>query len=217
MTEQEKKMDREGFKEAYLLHLLRNGKEPVTVFKFCEEIKTDEKDFYEHFNSFGALEKQIWGDFFDEVNQALTNDEEYEHYSAHEKVLSFLYTLLEVYKQNRSYVVLRFKDVEYKMFRPWFLAVFREKFSAWIKDVISDGLTKEEIAQRPIITSKYDEVIWGQFLYITKVWVNDESEGFQVSDAAVEKTSALLFEMMKKGPVDLLIDFLKFAYQNKAY
>ena len=54
-------------------------------------------------------------------------------------------------------------------------------------------------------------------MYITRVWTNDESEDFQVTDAAIEKSSALLFELMKSGPVDLLIDFLKFAYQNKAY
>jgi len=59
--------------------------------------------------------------------------------------------------------------------------------------------------------------LWVQLLYITRVWANDESEDFQVTDAAIEKSSVLLFELMKSGPVDLLIDFLKFAYQNKAY
>jgi hypothetical protein len=59
--------------------------------------------------------------------------------------------------------------------------------------------------------------LWVQFLYVLRVWTNDESEDFQVTDAAIEKTSVLLFELMKKGPIDMLIDFVKFAYQNKAY
>jgi hypothetical protein len=83
--------------------------------------------------------------------------------------------------------------------------------------VVNKGLETEEIATRPIVTDKYNEVLWGQFLYVLRVWMNDESKDFQTTDAAIEKTSALLFELMKKGPIDLLIDFLKFAYQNKAY
>lgn len=217
MTEETKNINEDYIKEQYLIHLLRNGKEPVTVFRFCEELEIEEKEFYAYYKSFGAIEKSIWLDFFNEVNNALEQDAEYPQYTSHEKVLSFFYTILEVYKNNRSYVVLRFKDVEYKMFRPWFLASFREQFSLWSKDVIASGLTSEEIATRPVITSKYDEVIWGQFLYITRVWTNDESDEFQTTDAAIEKSSALLFELMKKGPIDLLVDFLKFAYQNKAY
>lgn len=217
MTVENNKISKAELTEAYLLGLLRNGKEPVTVYKFCEDLGIEEVEFYAHFNSFGAIDKNIWVKIFDEVLGALEQDEEYASFNSQEKVLSFFYTLLEVYKSNRSYIVLRFSDVEYKMFRPWFLANFQEKFSVWMNEVISEGLSAEEIAQRPIITSKYYEVIWGQFLYVTKVWVKDESESFQITDAAIEKSSALLFELMKKGPVDLLIDFLKFVYQNKAY
>ena len=59
--------------------------------------------------------------------------------------------------------------------------------------------------------------MWIQFLYISRDWANDDSEEFQITDAAIEKSVNLIFELMRKGPVDLMIDFAKFAYQNKAY
>jgi len=34
---------------------------------------------------------------------------------------------------------------------------------------------------------------------------------------AIEKTSALVFELLRQASIDLLLDFIKFAYQNKAY
>ncbi len=201
----------------YILYLLRNGEPPVTVFSFCEQLELDEAQFYAEFNSFKGLERSIWEHFFEETINALEKDEEFVNYTAHEKVLSFLYTVIEVFKQNRSFIVLKTGDISRKDFRPKTLATFRQLYNNWTKEVVNKGLTTEEIATRPVITEKYDEVFWGQFLYILRVWVNDESKDFQTTDAAIEKTSALIFELLKKGPIDLLIDFLKFAYQNKAY
>ncbi len=210
--------DKESFfRDAYLHYLLMYGKEPVTVYGFCKEIKVEEAQFYNYFNSFKSLEKKIWQQFVINVLSVLENDDNYSQYSAYEKWLSFLYTLIEEFKTQRSFVVLRCQDLELKNLHPWFLDGFRTSLNAFSKTLINDGLDSTEIASRPIITSKYNEVLWFQFLYITRVWVNDESADFQTTDAAIEKSSVLLFELMKKGPVDMLIDFGKFMYQNKAY
>ncbi len=201
----------------YQLYLLRNGEPPVTIFAFCENIGLQEDEFYNLFNSFKSLEKEIWASFFNEVKSSIENDQEYASFSTHEKILSFHYTLIELYKQNRSLVVLRFSELNYQHLRPWFLDHFHDQFKSWIEELLNEAFEKNEIVSRPFISAKYCEALWIQFLYITKVWLNDESDQFQISDAAIEKTGALIFELMKKGPVDLIVDFVKFAYQNKAY
>jgi hypothetical protein len=205
------------YKEEYLLYLLRNGEPPVTVYRFCEDLGQSESDFYKYFSSFAAIEKDIWKSYFSDVRETLENDENYPEYSAYEKWLSFLYTTIELFKQNRSFVVLKCKALEIKQIRPAQLEAFKKEFNILSSEIINSGLSSDEIATRPVITSKYNEVLWVQFLYILRVWINDESEDFQITDAAVEKTSVLLFELMKRGPIDMLIDFVKFAYQNKAY
>lgn len=201
----------------FLLHLLRTGETPVTVYAFCEQLGKEEAEFYQHYGSFRAIEKDLWNEMFRKVESILNQDENYTHYSSYEKWLSFMYTFVEILKENRSYVMLRCEPLERKEFRPWFMEGMRNLFKAYIKDIIGGGLDTEEIASRPIITDRYHEVLWAQILYVVRVWVNDESEDFQVTDAAIEKTSALLFELMKKGPIDMLVDFVKFAYQHKAY
>lgn len=217
MSEEKAHNEKDFFKGEYVLWMLRHGKRPVTVFRFCEELEADETDFYQYFNSFNALEKDIWADFFNQVHTAITGDPEFVTFSTHEKILSFFYTYFEVLKQNRSYVVLQMEDFNYKQRAPWFLNDFKKLFKEWFKEIIGEGLGKEEIATRPLITEKYNEVFWFQLMYLTKVWINDESEQFSTTDAAIEKSTALLTELMKKGPVDLFIDFAKFAYQHGAY
>jgi hypothetical protein len=217
MEEQPKIEMRSLFRKEFMLYLLRNGKTPVTVYSFCEDIGVQEPEFYNFYGSFKALEKDIWTEMFENVSAILNSDENYPEYTSYEKWLSFLYTIIEEFKANRSYVMLRCEDVEMKELRPWFLDSFRKNVSQLVGEIVNQGLESDEIATRPVITSKYDEVLWVQFLYVLRVWVNDESEDFQITDAAIEKTSVMLFEMMKKGPIDMLIDFVKFAYQNKVY
>ena len=94
---------------------------------------------------------------------------------------------------------------------------FKDAFNEWSLDLLAAAFNNNELISRPVISYQYSNALWIQFLYLTKVWVNDESKDFQITEAAIEKTCALIFELMKKGPVDLLIDFIKFAYQNKAY
>jgi hypothetical protein len=205
------------FRKEFMLYLLRNGKSPVTVYAFCEDIGVQESEFYNFYGSFKTLEKDIWTEMFENVSAILNSDENYPEYTSYEKWLSFLYTIIEEFKTNRSYVMLRCEDLEIKELRPWFLDSFKKNVSQLVGEIVNQGLESDEIATRPVITSKYNEVLWVQFLYVLRVWVNDESEDFQITDAAIEKTSVMLFEMMKKGPIDMLIDFVKFAYQNKAY
>ena len=52
---------------------------------------------------------------------------------------------------------------------------------------------------------------------MSRVWANDDSKDYQITDAAIEKSVNLLFELMRKGPLDVAIEFAKFMYQNKAY
>jgi len=217
VNEENKIIDKDFFKGEFVLWMLRNGKHPITVFKFCEDLGVDETEFYKYFNSFNALEKAVWGDFFHHVHEAIAADDEYNSFTTHEKILSFYYTLFEVLKQNRSYVMLQMDDFNYRQRTPWFMNDFKKLFKGWVKDIVNEGVNRDELATRPIITDRYNEVFWFHLMYLLKVWINDESEQFVTTDAAIEKSTALLSELMKKGPIDLFIDFAKFAYQHGAY
>ena len=46
-------------------------------------------------------------------------------------------------------------------------------------------------------------------------WKEDNSPGFEKTDAAIEKSVNLAFDLIGKGAVDSAIDFAKFMYQNK--
>jgi len=54
-----------------------------------------------------------------------------------------------------------------------------------------------------------------QLLFVIGFWIKDDSIAFEKTDAAIEKAVNLSFDLMGKGPLDAMLDFGKFLYQNK--
>lgn len=204
--------------EAYILNLLRTGKNPISVLQFVENNNLSEEDFYTHFNSFKAIEKSVWKSFITDTIEVLENDAEYPSYSAREKTLAFYYTLIEILKQNRSLILFRLDGLNIlKGGIPFYLNDFFSEFTNFMNSIIGEGTENEEIIARPLITEQYVQVYKVLMGYILKVWISDSSESYQTTDAAIEKSVNLTFDLLQKGPLDSMIDFAKFAIQNRAF
>jgi ubiquinone biosynthesis protein COQ9 len=50
---------------------------------------------------------------------------------------------------------------------------------------------------------------------VLRFWVKDDSKNFEQTDALIEKTVKLTFELLGESPLDSFIDLAKFLYQNK--
>ncbi|OEK05097.1 TetR family transcriptional regulator C-terminal domain-containing protein [Roseivirga misakiensis] len=202
-------------KEGYIKFVLENGAKPASIFKFVKELKIKESDFYDEFNSFENIEKAIWEDLFNETANTIKSEEVYDEYSSREKLLAFFYTWIEVLKTNRSFIL---QSVPQKMkpeLTPYFLVGVKEGFKSWIAEVLLEAKETEEVTVRPIISDRYDDAIWLQFLFILGFWVKDDSKGFEKTDAAIEKSVNLAFDLMGRGPLDAMVDFGKFLFQNR--
>jgi AcrR family transcriptional regulator len=200
----------------YIEYVLENGQEPASIFKFSKELKMKEEDFYSFFTSFDGIKSAVWGQLFDNTIQNLESQEVYKEYSAREKLLGFLFTLVEELKKNRSYLISLYADhKDLKKLLPKEVKSFKSKFKDFANEIILEGKETEEIASRPIISDRYDEALWLQVWFVFQFWLNDSSPAFEKTDAAIEKSVNLAFDLMGKSAFDTFIDFAKFLYQNK--
>lgn len=194
--------------------LLRDGKYPVSVYTFCESIGIPEEAFYEHFGSFDAIEKEIWKGYVQSVAKSLQADKSFAGFSVREKILAFYYTLLEVMRADRSFVLLGLKSATNPALMPPFLKSFRNEFIAWLGPVLNEGKQNGEIAKRPYLDERYDALFWMHLMFVLQFWSHDDSAGFEQTDAAVEKSVNLAFDLVGKGILDNALDFGKFLYQH---
>ena len=209
-------MKTEQIKEKYIEFVLENGTQPPSIFAFCKKLKIKEKDFYEHFSSFIMLENAIWLSFFEKTISIIENDAAYPEYSVREKILAFYYTLIEVLKENRSYVLKNFEHLPQPIWKN--MQAFTElriAYQQWIQRLMMEGSESREVENRPYINQHYPKVFWGQMLYLIDFWVKDTSKGFEKTDTAIEKIVNTSFDLLGKSPLDSMLDLGKFLFQNR--
>ena len=194
---------------------LLEGRAPHSVFELCNHAKIQEKTFYNHFNSLASIKKYILESLVNQTIERIDDDENYAEFSANEKALALFFTLFEEFMEQRSYLILKYssiKDVRH-LAGDW--DSFFMQFNARMEQIIQEAKSTEEVVSRPYIGDYYAKSFKLVFLYIFRVWINDDSEKFQTTDAAIEKSVNLAFEFLGHSPLDSILDFGKFAMKTK--
>jgi hypothetical protein len=199
---------------AYREYVLTEGRQPASVFKFSKDNGMTEVEFYAHFASFEAIEKAIWQGYVVDTKKRLEADEAYLQFTSREKILTFYFSLAELLKTERSFVLHQLNSVKNTASTPGFLKSFKASFEEWINGVLSEGKGTGEIASRPYIDDRYSRLFWMHLMFILKFWSKDESPNFEKTDVAIEKSVTLAFDLIGKGILDNALDFGKFLYQN---
>lgn len=200
---------------AYKEYLLLNGSQPPSVYKFCLDLGITEDEFYSHFGTFEGLEKSIWKGFIDDTIMRLDADKSYSSFTAQEKVLAFYFTLLEVLKSSRSFAVNQLSKHRKLEVVPTFMKDFKSRYEEFMTGIINEGIKNGEIAKRPYVDKRYPQIFWVHFALLLLYWKEDESASFEKTDAYVEKSVRLAFDLIGKGVIDSALDFAKFIYQTK--
>jgi hypothetical protein len=198
----------------YKNYLLTEGKQPPSVYKFCLDLGISENDFYSQFGSFEAIDRKIWKDFIDVTVSRLHADKSFRDFNTQEKVLTFYYTLFEELKANRSFVLMQLQPFRKIELVPSFLKDFRKSFEIFFESTLTIGQTKGEVAKRPYLDKRYPQLFWLHLGFLLLFWKDDTSPAFEKTDAAIEKSVTLAFDLIGKGAMDSAIDFAKFIYQT---
>jgi len=202
-------------RNAYVDYLLENGKRPASVFKFTSDLGIREDEFYVHFGSFDGVEKSVWNSFLERTLTRLNSDKSFASFTTREKLLAFYYTFFEELKSSRSFILVQLENRRKLDIVPEFFKDFRKSFQNFVDAILKTGKASGEIANRPYLDKTYPELFWIHLGFVLFFWKDDNSAGFQNTDAAIEKSVNLAFDLIEKGAVDSAFDFAKFIYQSK--
>ena len=207
-------------RESYIHYINQHRKRPSSIASLMKNMEENdvlepEATFYAHYNSFSEVDKLAWKDFFDITLASIQSGEEYMSFPVMDKLQVFYFTLFNVLKDQRNYVIFTFDNAPFWEVCPDGLSLFHETFNFFAQDLVNEGIESGEIASRPFISDYYTGLLWGQTLLILKTWANDTSEEFDRSDAAVEKSTTFAFDLMSKGLFDSGFDLVKFLWSNR--
>jgi AcrR family transcriptional regulator len=207
----------EKISKAYIEFELLNGRAPFSAFELAKKIKIEEADFYAHFASIEKVREGILTSLLQKTFAIMDSDENYESFSAREKLLSLYFTLFEQFQTQRSYLLALYADLKKAphAMRDWkpFLKIMEER----VEEILSEGKITDEIKDRPLIGNHFPKGFHFVFTYLFRVWLNDDSAEFANTDAAIEKTVNLSVDLLGTSPLDSLLDFGKFALKTKVF
>ena len=214
-AKQEKKVEDSDILTAYMEYVLEHDKEPVSVYRFCKNLKIDEKQFYAHFGSFDALRKKIWSTFFENTIQLLEKDSGFMTSSGRDKMLAFFFTFFELLTLNRSYVLFVLSTHDRIPENLNQLKPLRQHFKNFAKDIAESENDEQtlKILQKPV--RLFSEGAWLHFMFLLKFWMDDDSPGFEKTDVAIEKSVNTAFDVLDNTPLGSVIDFGKFIWKEK--
>ncbi|MEM1137207.1 MAG: TetR/AcrR family transcriptional regulator, partial [Bacteroidota bacterium] len=132
----------EKIKKNYRDSFKQSNKPPKSIAEFMKDLGKDEQDFFKYYNSFFELDKDIWSDVAITTINKVKGEEVYQNYSVREKMLSFLFTLSEVMKDDQSFVRYQFKNKKNERFglTPRFLDDFKKEFMSFSHEIVNEGL-----------------------------------------------------------------------------
>ena len=200
---------------AYQDYVLNHGRRPATVYKFCKEIGITESAFYKVAGSFQALEGIIWSKAMSLTLDKVSSDRQFAEFNSREKILAVYFTLLEHLRENRSFLLETAGLKGKPEITPGCMKEFRRLFEEFVAGVLSEGKVSGELASRPYLEKRYPQLFWLHLNLLLRFWADDDSADFERTDAFVEKSVNLAFDLVGKGALDSALDLAKFLYQGK--
>ena len=204
---------KEKIQAAYIDYILTHKKKPISIYRFVKSLDFKEKDFYQHFNSFQDVEQSIWAGLFEKTIIQTKTESEKEDYDVRQKFLSLYFNLIEVLKEQRSFVKYTFNCFRIDRQRSYKKS-YDKVINPFVEDLITAGFESGIFQNRTFVDKYYDKIFEKQIYDIIKFWSYDSSSKFENTDAFIEKSLQLAFSVIGENLVDYLIDFVKYTFQN---
>lgn len=214
MATKKTSITRESIISMYMNYRLEKNEKPKSVYQLTQLNNIDESVFYTFFGSLEGIEKEIYQLFLEKTITILHKDTSYEGYDMKNKLLSFYFTFFELLTANRSYVLMSLKEHQMPLKNLALLTELRKGFLKFITNITTiDPIVKNEKVEK-FQSKAIEESAWIQFLLTLKFWMDDNSPSFEKTDIYIEKSVKLSFELMNTAPLESLIDFGKFLFQE---
>jgi len=208
-----KTASRDGIQKGYQDYLLDHGKAPETVRIFTKFLGVDDEAFYKHFGSLKNIESSIWEDYYKKTLEVIHKDPDFEEMNSREKHLSFLYTMLELIKPDRSYILHKLEGKKPhelpKELKEAQKVITQSDDINWAKnfEFLPDRI--KETTQ-----SAYKRVLSSHAIALLLFWVKDDSGESKDTDIFIEKSTRTAFDIGELPAIDSLFDLSKFFLQK---
>jgi hypothetical protein len=197
-----------------LISFTNENKKFPDLEEFTKKYETTPEDFLKNSETLDELKTQTWLHLYEETISRLLKSSEYNSYLVRDKMLAFYYTMIEELAEAREFVKLCYAERPVLQVKPVGIKLFDEAFTKYTDLLLSEGKTSGELATRPLVDNQLKKILKAKLYFVLDFWIKDNAENFENTDAAIEKSVHLAFDMLTKNALDSALDFGKFFFRN---
>ena len=168
------------------------------------------------FPTLEAVEAAHWVRALDGVIARIEATEEWKGFTAKQRLLAFLFAFVEDALAFRSTLLLRFDGIR-PFDNPGVLRRFEGRFKSFADEILLRGMETGEIAERGPVAKVYPSGVYLHFRSVISYYLRDESERFERTDAFIEKTVHLAFDVVGKSALDSAADLVRFFVPKRRH
>jgi hypothetical protein len=209
------KVEKKDVLALYIDYVLKHNERPKSVYAFAESNLMAEAEFYKTYASFESIEKTFIQKWLEGTIEKVKTDKVYVSYnSMREKLLAFYFALFEEGMNYRSFVkfILGSKAEQMKLPSQ---KMSKETFITYVNDLLNEAYNNREVKDRKFLSDRYGDALWLHFCFLMQFWLNDESTAFEKTDAAIEKSVNMAFDLLGQTALDSILDFSKFMFEQR--
>ena len=205
---------KEKIQKAYLSYVEDHNSRPESVLIFAKSLKLTEADFYKEYGAWESLEADLFLGFMNSSIDALKGSKEFDLFSSRERMISFFFTWVGKMQEHRSFIRFVHEQDPLPVVGQNYLKSAKSTFIKFARKVIKEGIEKDEIADRWLITRSYRNILWAEAASVFNFWLGDASANFEKTDAFIEKSGNFFFDLVQPNSLDSGFDFAKFLFRG---
>jgi Tetracyclin repressor-like, C-terminal domain len=192
-------------------YLKEHGELPKSVYSFCKGLGIEEKEFFTEFSSLEAVEGSFWKGIITKVRSAVESGGEWASFSVKQKLLAFLYAFFEEALHHRSLFLMRIAPLRTTE-TPVALRGFETEYKSFAESLLRQGTESREVADRGRFNHLYPAGLYLQLRGLIEFNLKDESAGFEQTDAMIEKSVVLAFDLLRTQAIESAVDLAKMMF-----
>lgn len=190
-------------------------RKPDSVEGFAKNHTFNEKEFYNHFDSFESLDQEIIKILFDTSVVTLAESADFVSFSKKDKLLSLYYTFFENLTLNREFILLTIDSYGTTWSALSLFSGLKKSVASFIDSLQLETLSLSIETLESIQKKSIRESAWVQLLLTIKFWTGDDSEDCEKTDIFIEKSINTSVELLNTQSLYNIIDLGKFLYSEK--
>ncbi len=207
---------RDQIVDAFLEHWKKSGRYPDSVIALCDRAGIGEGEFFAMFPNLEAVESAHWVRALDGVIARVEASDEWLGFTAKQRLLAFLFAFVEDALGFRSTLLLRFDGIR-PFENPSVLKKFEGRFKSFADEILLRGMETGEIAERGPLAKVYPAGVYLHFRSVISYYLRDDSDRFERTDAFIEKTVHLAFDVVGRSALDSAADLVRFFVPKRRH